>query len=247
LVLSVAEKQRAHQRRYRKSNPDKTRESSRCYRNANRDKIRESERRYYNANIKKSQERQRRYRNANIDKVRAYKRRWQQLNIDIKRKSESQWRNSNPDKVRQKSLRYRNTNKDKIREYGRRRDALKRANRQSALVPIAPRQIEIRLALWCHRCAFCGVDAKHHRNHKYERLTIEHALALTNQGLDEAANIMPACFTCNSSKNATPIEEWYRRQPFFTEARWRKIQRHCPAAVAGQLPLAFGPADEEAP
>jgi hypothetical protein len=64
-------------------------------------------------------------------------------------------------------------------------------------------------------------------------------LALTKGGLDEAVNIIPACTACNSSKNNSPVEAWYNRQPFFAATRWRKIQRHCPAAVVGQLPLAL--------
>jgi hypothetical protein len=103
-----------------------------------------------------------------------------------------------------------------------------------------------RFALWRNRCAFCGVDAKHPRNAGHDRLTVEHILALTKNGLDEADNIAPACHSCNCSKSNAPVEEWYRRQPFFTEARWRKICRHCPGAVIGQLPLAMPPADTEA-
>jgi 5-methylcytosine-specific restriction endonuclease McrA len=83
------------------------------------------------------------------------------------------------------------------------------------------------------------VDATHQRNHGRQRLTVEHVLALTKGGLDEAANIIPACTACNSSKNNSPIEDWYRQQPWFMDARWRKIQRHCSAAVVGQLPLAL--------
>jgi hypothetical protein len=68
---------------------------------------------------------------------------------------------------------------------------------------------------------------------------VEHVLALTKGGLDEASNIIPSCNTCNCSKNNSPVGAWYNRQPFFAEARWRKIQRHCSAAVVGQLPLAM--------
>jgi hypothetical protein len=143
--------------------------------------------------------------------------------------------------------RYRAANRDKRSEHSRRRNAWKRAARLRALLPATPGQVKARFALWQNRCAFCGVDAKHFRNHGDKRLTEEHVLALKNQGIDESDNIIPACKSCNCSKQHTPIETWYRRQPFFTDARWRKICRHCPAAVAGQLPLAFGLADEEAP
>jgi 5-methylcytosine-specific restriction endonuclease McrA len=88
----------------------------------------------------------------------------------------------------------------------------------------------IRYALFKGKCCYCGTGGK---------LEVDHVLPLSLGGLDDASNIAPACRRCNASKNASPVEAWYRRQPFFTEVRWRKIQRHCPAAVTGQLPLAL--------
>jgi len=123
------------------------------------------------------------------------------------------------------------------RERSRRRKVRIRSARRQALQPVTRQQIDARFALWNHRCAFCGVDAAHEQNKGRNRLTIEHVLALTKGGLDEASNILPSCLACNLGKHNAPVESWYRRQPFFTESRWRKIQRHCPAAVVGQLPL----------
>jgi hypothetical protein len=148
--------------------------------------------------------------------------------------------------AREKSLRYYHlkmqTDPDyclQMRERSRKRKVRIRSARRQALQPVTRQQIDARFALWNYRCAFCGVDASHQRNKGHDRLTIEHVLALTKGGLDEASNILPACLTCNLGKHNAPVEAWYRRQPFFTEPRWRKIQRHCPAAVVGQLPLAL--------
>jgi 5-methylcytosine-specific restriction endonuclease McrA len=137
------------------------------------------------------------------------------------------------------SRRWRKANPEKIREKARRRNAWKRAARRAALHPVTRAQIDARFAIWGNRCAFCGADAPHQRNHGRQRLTVEHVLALTKGGLDEASNIIPACSACNSSKSNSPIEDWYRQQEWFTEPRWAKIRKHCPAAVVGQLPLAL--------
>ena len=208
IVPAAAEKHREANRRYSAANVDKCTERTRQWRKLNRNYCRDRDRRYCKNNA---------------NKVRENKRRWRESNLDRARELQRCWRKQNPNKVR---------------ELARQSAALRRGSgRRRALIPIAARQVELRRALWRHRCAFCNVDANHSRNHGRKRLTIDHVLALTNQGLDEASNIMPVCFACNCSKNATHVEEWYRRQPFFTEARWRKIQRHCPAAVVGQLPL----------
>jgi hypothetical protein len=191
---------------------------------ANRDRVLATQLRYRENNPDKARESRRRYLEANREKELNRRRRYCELN---------------PDKVKESQSKYRKANRAKITARQRRRESLKRSARRRALLPATILAINARFALWRNRCAFCGVGAEHQRNHGYKRLTEEHVMALANHGLDEPSNIMPACHSCNSSKNASPVESWYRRQPFFTEARWRKIQRHCPAAVVGQLPLAL--------
>jgi len=56
-------------------------------------------------------------------------------------------------------------------------------------------------------------------------MEIEHVIPISKGGTHAMGNILPACHDCNSSKRAKEAEGWYRRQPFFTEIRWRKICR----------------------
>lgn len=229
LSALVAEKQRESYRQYYQANLESQRKRNRCG---------------YRANAEKRRSYARNYRNINTDKVRASKRRYDNANIDAQRKRRRLYYLANAEKFcaqsRINSRLWYIANPDKHREKMRRRNAWKRAARRAALHPITRDQIDARFSLWRHRCAFCGVNASHQRNHGRERLTVEHVLALTKGGLDEAANIIPACTACNSSKHNSPVETWYQRQQWFTEARWQKIQRHCPAAASGQLPLAMG-------
>ena len=115
-------------------------------------------------------------------------------------------------------------------EGNRKRSAFRRAGRRNALVPLTSSQLKERFALFNDACAYCGSD---------KQATIDHVMPLSNGGLDEYTNIVPACKTCNSSKNSKEVWQWYQSQSFFTEARWRKIQRHCSDKVGGQLPLAL--------
>jgi hypothetical protein len=199
-----------------------TREAVRRYREAHRSEAREyALARYY----------------ANIEDQRKKNSKWRKNNPEKKRSAQRRWDLANPEKRRENRLRSYRSDLARSREKARSRCAFRRSTRRIALLPVTRAAIDARFALWDNRCAFCGVDAAHQRNHGRERLTVEHVLALTKGGLDEASNIIPACTACNSSKNNSPIEDWYRQQEWFTEARWRKVQRHCPAAVVGQLPL----------
>ena len=54
-------------------------------------------------------------------------------------------------------------------------------------------------------------------------MTLEHMIPLVHGGLHVAENLLGSCMRCNCSKNAKPVESWYRAQPFFDEQRWQRI------------------------
>jgi len=120
-------------------------------------------------------------------------------------------------------------------ETNRRRGAFRRAGRRNALVPLTRQQLQQRFSLFGNRCAYCGNS---------DRVSIDHVMPLSKGGLDEHSNIVPACKTCNSSKNSKDVESWYLAQPFFCPARWAKLQRHCGEQVCGQLSLAISGATQ---
>ncbi len=162
-------------------------------------------------------------------------RRWRGENPESAREACRHWRNANPEKARANSTRWHRENPSKARDNNRRRKSLIRAGRKASLVPLTLQQKGERFAMFGDRCAYCGSRPK-------APLTVDHVLALSKGGLDEAANVIPACGRCNKSKNDSPVEAWFRRQPFFTEARWKLIRRHAPAAAGGQPSLALAAA-----
>ncbi|OKL37357.1 HNH endonuclease [Domibacillus mangrovi] len=72
----------------------------------------------------------------------------------------------------------------------------------------------------CHfnnECAYCG---------KKEKLTFEHVVPFSKGGSFGKENIIPACSTCNSSKNDLDYDHWYRNQPFYDETREQRIMTY---------------------
>lgn len=168
-------------------------------------------------------------------KRRARGKSWRDRNPDRAAECCRQWRQGSSHPQRQEAIlayrrRWRELNRDRVRESNRRRQALRRSAHRSALHPLGMNEIANRARIFGDCCAYCGCAGK---------LTVDHVLALSAGGLDESANVVPACPACNMKKRAAPVEQWYRRQPFFSESRWRKIQRHCPGVAAGQLSLAL--------
>lgn len=64
------------------------------------------------------------------------------------------------------------------------------------------------------KCAYCG---------EYENLEQEHFIPLKQDGGYIKSNIIPACKSCNSSKNDNNFFEWYPRQNCYSKERERYI------------------------
>lgn len=229
------EERRQASLQWREANRERARNNSRRWYWEDPERARQFAREYRDRNIKDCLRRCRNYYRANRERCLANSRRWAEANPgkvkESQRRAERKWRDANPEKCKEIRRRWRAAHRDDEREHNRRRRARRRAGRRAALVPVSLEQLQRRSELFGGQCAYCGVAGK---------LTVDHVLPLKLGGLDEAANILPACVRCNASKQATPVEQWYRAQPFFSSARWRKIQRHCPGA-AGQLSLMLKP------
>lgn len=61
---------------------------------------------------------------------------------------------------------------------------------------------------WNHQCAYCGAPAT----------SLDHIKPRHKGGETVAHNLAPAC-VCNLRKGAQDWQEWFRAQPFWTEAR----------------------------
>lgn len=67
-------------------------------------------------------------------------------------------------------------------------------------------------------CAYCGCTPK--RN---QRLTKDHLVPVSSGGATTQDNVVPACFSCNSSKGNKEFKEWFMSQPFFSQTRLNKV------------------------
>lgn len=99
----------------------------------------------------------------------------------------------------------------------------KAKERGSTSLKLSPDQLWRRWVEFDHCCAYCGTDGDMH---------IEHVIPISKGGEHHLGNIVPACQRCNYSKSIAPVEQWFRAQPFFSDAKWQKIQ----AILAKSMP-----------
>ena len=100
------------------------------------------------------------------------------------------------------------------REKSKRRKAQIRA---VTLVQVRAKDLRARYAAFGDCCAYCG------EKHSVKDLHMDHFQPLSKGGTHVLSNLVPACKRCNFAKRNHHPEQWYRRQTFFTESRWRKI------------------------
>jgi len=187
--------QRAYLKAWRAKNPRDRRAYKAAYDAANKDKIAA-------------------YREANKDRLRAKKAAYyvthrERLLARVKAHSDSNkarileyqadYYAANSDKVKATVAAYRRANPDKKRYLDNRRRVRKANNGGSHTIE----QRLAKFALLGNICFYCG-EAK--------KLTVDHKIPLARGGTDDIRNIVPACRSCNSSKNARTAKEYLANQ-----------------------------------
>jgi 5-methylcytosine-specific restriction endonuclease McrA len=90
----------------------------------------------------------------------------------------------------------------------------KAKNRGNHTVRLNSNATAERFAHFDNSCAYCGDTTN---------LIVEHFIPRSKGGPHALGNLLPACQPCNVSKRDHDPEHWYREQPFYIKARWRKI------------------------
>ena len=151
--------------------------SSEAYYFAKRDEKRQKAAQYRLENREKVSEAARKHREENAEKIREYYRQWYAANSEKKRESVKLYRQDRPDQYRG----YRHTRRVRL------------AEGECSLTNAQWEEVKLR---YKHKCAYCGK--------KPEKLTMDHVIPISKGGSHSADNIVPACLTCNCSKQANP-------------------------------------------
>jgi HNH endonuclease len=147
---------------------------------------------------------------------REYSRAWSKRNSHSERERAAAYREKNRDAQRVRSrkcmARLRATDPDYARRIKEWRAANKDGVRIWDIKKVAKRKLapignfilrdwKQLKSIWGNRCAYCGKSS--------ERLTKDHMVPLARGGIHDVSNIVPACLSCNTSKCARTVEEYY--------------------------------------
>jgi predicted nucleic acid-binding Zn ribbon protein len=221
-----------------------------CY-SKNRKRFREKNKKYlseqdkqrYKRNKNKVLKRVKKYCETHKEQVLAAKKEWYQKNKERHALKGKLYVERNKEKVKRYKKQYAEQNKEKIKEQNRQlylknkekicnnAKVWRKANpekrsvseqRRRSLQKELPSTLNAEqwiVAKECfnNKCAYCG---------KETGLTQDHFIPLSKSGEYSVSNIIPACISCNSSKNDSDFFEWYSRQPFYSKKREQKILKY---------------------
>lgn len=172
---------------------------------------------YRRRNVEKIKEQGRQFRLRNSDRLKAKRQEETQEKKEAERIRKRTYAQNNREKVRECHTRWRKNHPEKARlcslNYARKR----RAQQRNAFgVNFTAEDFTLRVEQFEGKCAYCN---------KEKKLTADHFIPLSKGGSDSLGNILPVCHQCNVRKNAIDPCEWYSRQVFFSQVRWKKILR----------------------
>ena len=190
---------------------DKNKDRKKQYYIENKERIKEYSKQYYEENKEKYKECMNKWREKNQENIMLYKKQWKEDNKDY----EKQYYEDNKEKLREYKRNWHSINKEKYKGQRRISKQKRRAKLKSLPATLSIEQWKTIKEDFNHQCAYCGKQLKN--------LTQDHFIPLSKDGEYTKENIIPACRSCNCSKNDKDFFEWYPVQPFYRKEREQYI------------------------
>jgi 5-methylcytosine-specific restriction endonuclease McrA len=123
----------------------------------------------------------------------AYKKTYYEENKPMLLDKQSSYRKSNPEKVKEQFDAWRANSPEVVKANSKKRKARMRG---AGIKKITPKEIKNLLA---QKCFYCQQN---------DATQIDHVVPVARGGTHSIGNLLPACTSCNSSKNKWFITEW---------------------------------------
>jgi len=199
--------------KYYQINKEHKAEYNKKYKLENIEKIAEYNKGYYEQNAIRERDRYKKYHKENIEKINITRKKYRIKHKEkLKdKRSISYYSNINKERLRMKNYRENNRESFRLREHNR--NAAKRELTSNLTIE----QWEEIKKCFDNKCAYCG---------KENKLEQEHFIPLSGGGEYTINNIIPACKSCNCSKNNKYFFEWYPKYKYYSKHREEKVLKY---------------------
>ena len=225
-----------HQQQYREEHKEEVRIRNKQYREEHKEEKRMRDKQYYQDNKEERLEYQKQYYQENKEEIKEYQKQYNKENKEKVAEVKKQYYENHKEKTIEYQKQYYQENKEKILEYQKQYSinnphiVFNARNKRRSRLENQGRGITgeqwyemMKYFDWC--CAYSGEYIGGNKNKDIR--SIDHIIALDNDGLNEPWNCVPMFRPYNSSKRAKEMEEWYKQQPYFSEERLIKIYTWC--------------------
>ena len=151
---------------------------------------------YYQINRRSKLEKQNIYNAANRIREAARSRLWRRNNLERHQSNCRRWYRANRNHALADKKRYYKENPQIVK----RNRVLRKARMRGATIePFTAQDWLTLLEIYAHRCAYCRVGGK---------MTVDHVVPIARGGIHGKHNIVPACPSCNASKQARSVKDF---------------------------------------
>lgn len=155
---------------------------------------------------------------------------WREANVEKAREATAKWVENNRDKRNALHSKYYHNPKNNERIKTRQREYAQLEERKQKHKVIRvnhrarkynPSSIDLTEAdFYKVLNAFRGLCAYCQSN---QADTIDHVIALSQNGSHALHNLLPCCYSCNASKQEFLVYDWYKSKSFFSPQHWQEI------------------------
>ena len=218
------EERREYKKKYYQENKEESIEKSKKYREKHREELLNKNKKwrenntnyfknYYKDNKDKILEKNKQWREDNEEYRKEYKKQWREDNKEYM----EQWRKDNKEYIEKYNKKYYEENPEKFfNQSNKRRNKLENQGRG-----ITKEQWKEMMDFFDWKCAYSG--EKMESNNTTNGRTIDHIIALDNNGENEPWNCVPMRRGYNSNKHTNNMLDWYIQQEYFDIDRLTKI------------------------
>lgn len=211
---------------YGKKYRERNKEYFHNYREENREYYQEYNKKHYKNNkeyhrryVEENKEHRKRYFEGNREQITKYHREYYRENkVGMQEKSKGYYEN-NKENILEKNKKYRKDNRHILNQSQQRRRAVKKKLPCTLTIE---QWVNVKIH-FNNSCSYCGMFEEEHVKAFKELLHQDHFIPLDNGGEYTHNNIVPACRSCNSSKNNANFFEWYPRHKHYNQKREKII------------------------
>lgn len=188
------------------------------YYNNNKEQINKKRKEYYNNNKDYIIEKTKQHRDKNKEEINKKRREQYKNNKESINKRNRYYYERNKKRILESNKEYKRNNKDYYLEKARERYALKK----NSFGNFTEKEFRKTLEWFDYKCAYSGETISYDLSNCHR----EHVVPLSKGGDNGIWNIVPSLDSVNLSKHNSDMEEWYRKQPYFSEERLHKIYEY---------------------